>query len=87
MGPPCDGKTKKTPLAARMSKAPVAWRASRELLFAGVSWPNRCRAATLMRWLVDGVTRSPSISRSRSSRIGHFPYVGFIPEVWCVVSG
>jgi hypothetical protein len=44
MGSPCDGKTKKTALAARMSKAPLAWRAYREFLFDRVSWPDRCRA-------------------------------------------
>jgi hypothetical protein len=57
MVPPCDGKAKKAAIATRMSKAPVVWRAYRELLFDGVSWPNRCLAATLVRWVVDGVTR------------------------------
>jgi hypothetical protein len=83
MGPPCDGKAKKTAIAARTSKAPVVWRAYRELLFDGVSWPNRCGAATLMRWVVDGVTRSPSIPRSRSYRIRRFPYVGFMTSWGC----
>jgi len=76
MVPPCDGKTKKAAIATRMSKAPVVWRAYRELLFDGVSWPNRCGAATSGRWVVDGVTRSPSIPRSRSYQMRHSPYVG-----------
>jgi hypothetical protein len=49
MVPPCDGKAKKAAIATRMSKAPVVWRAYRELLFEGVSWPNRWRAARMMR--------------------------------------
>ena|SRR6476659_1930248 len=81
MGPPCDGKAKKTAIAARMSKAPVVWRANREVLFDGVSWPNRCGAATLMRWVADGVTRSPSIAPSSSYQIRHSPYVGFNAEL------
>ena len=64
MVPPCDGKAKKAAIATRMSKARVVWRAYRELLFDGVSWPNRCGAA-LMRWVIDGVTRIAEYSRVR----------------------
>jgi hypothetical protein len=73
MGPPCDGKTKKTAIAARMSKTPVVWRTYRELLFEGVSWPNRWRAARMMRsgfmpgWL-GGVGRVDGLNQERTRR-------------------
>jgi hypothetical protein len=90
MGPPCNGKTKKTAIATRTSKAPVVWRAYRELLSEGVSWPNRCRAATLMRWLVDGVTRSASIPRSRSYQNQAFHLLHRLhaePGAWLAAGG